>query len=119
MGSQDVVQLPHARFAHLDGEDLKAAIERNFKEVAHMLAILQLHVKADEPIWDRAGNINADGTFPAEKLTDKLVGLAHELQLANEAVTSAKIAVGAIRELHISAGEIPVVKTNFPYHQIY
>jgi hypothetical protein len=58
-----------------------------------------------------------------------MVGLGYELQLAASAVqslhidlgavTSAKIAASAIAASHIKSGEIPVVKTNFPYHQIY
>ena len=58
-------------------------------------------VNENKPIWDRSGSINEDGTFPTEKLTEKLVGLQNELQLADEAVTEAKIAVGAIKTPHL------------------
>lgn len=127
---QDVVQLPYPMFDYTDPESMAIAIQRNFREVERYLALLQMYVKqatgggvADLPgsadVWDRANNINPEGTISTDKLTDKMVGLEHALQLADEAVTEAKVATGAIKELHITAGAIPVVKTNFPYHQIY
>lgn len=111
-------------------EQMLAKINRNFDEIEMWLSRLQLYmsqsgykaltrVQESADTWDRAANINKDGTFPTEKLSDKYVGLQHELQLANEAVTSAKIAVGAIKTLHIEAGAITLPKTSFPYHQIY
>lgn len=127
---QDVIQLPVRFFDPTDPEGMALAVQRNFLEVERYLSLLQGYIKqisggavsgiTDKGlIWDRASNINPDGTFPVEKLSDKLIGLQHELQLADAAVTAAKIAVGAIQTLHIEAGAITLPKTSFPYHQIY
>lgn len=129
-GPQDVIKLPVRFLDPNDLEMLAVSVQRNFMEVERYLSILQGYIKQiaggsvkgiveSAEVWNRASNINPDGTFPVEKLSDKLVGLQHELQLADQAVTEAKIAVGAIKPLHIENGSIPVIKTNFPYHQLY
>jgi hypothetical protein len=111
-------------------EQMLSKLNRNFEEIEMWLTRFQLYmsqsgyeavqrVQQSADTWDRAANINADGTFPTEKLSDKWVGLQHTLQLVDEAVTSAKIAVGAIKTLHIEAGAITLPKTNFPHHYIY
>lgn len=111
-------------------EQMLSKINRNFDEIEMWLTRLQLYmsqsgyealrkVTENSEVWDRASNINPDGTFPTDKLSDQFVGLNHTLQLVDEAVTSAKIAVGAIKTLHIEAGAITLPKTSFPYHQIY
>jgi len=129
-GNQDVIQLPVRYIDPSDLELMAVSIQKNFYEIERYLSILQSYVKQisggtisditeKAQVWDRAANINADGTFPASKLTEKLVGLNYQLQLANEAVTAAKIAVGAIQNLHFKDGEITLPKMNFPFHQIY
>ena len=118
---QDVFQLPVRFIDHQDIEGMALAVQRNFKELERQLALLQLAVKKatgggikDLPdkasIWDRAESINEDGTIPAQMLNDKLVGLEHELQLADEAVTEAKIAVGAITNKKLSIDAVTAEK---------
>ena len=47
-------------------------------------------------VWDRSTQFNPDGTLNTGWLTNKMVGLQNELQLANSAVTAAKLAVAAV-----------------------
>ena|GEM_PF-2588083 len=115
------VQLP---FRLTGDETLEEAIvktQRCLDELADLLALQQVYenntgvpineqVAEDSDTWDLASNINGDGTFPANKLSDKLVGLTHELQLCDLAVTDAKIAVDAIRNDHIKNGELTNAK---------
>jgi hypothetical protein len=140
MAQRDVIQLPVTRFDGLSADELLLALTRNFQEIQIQLNTLQRYEKAtgkpineqvetDSPVWNRAENINEDGTFPSEQLTDKMVGLDHELQLADEAVTAAKIAVGAIETPHIgdgqitdtklAAGAITEAKLNWQTHLLY
>lgn len=118
---QDVFHLPVKFFDSKDPEAMSLAIYRNFKEVEHMLSLLQGYVKtatgagvkdlpASADVWDRALNINANGTFPATQLTDTLVGLTHTLQLAAKAVTEAKIAVNAITANKIATDAVTEAK---------
>ena len=115
-------------------------LRKNFTELQSVIEVLQSYennvgvptdevVDENKPIWDRSGSINEDGTFPTEKLTEKLVGLQNELQLADEAVTEAKIAVGAIKTPHLddgcitdmklAAGAITENKLNWQSHLLY
>ena len=96
--SQDIIQLPHQHLAHLEDEDLKHAIERNFREIAHMLYNLQLYEKkTGKPINSKVdGVIDENGKLITGMLSEKMVGLQNELQLAAEAVTEAKLAVAAV-----------------------
>ena len=118
---QDVFQLPVRYIGYENIEEMALAVQRNFKELERQLALLQLAVKKatgggikDLPdkasIWDRADAINEDGTIPAQMLDDKLVGLEHELQLADEAVTEAKIAVGAITNKKLAIDAVTAEK---------
>jgi len=118
---QDVFQLPVRYIGYENIEEMALAVQRNFKELERQLALLQLAVKKatgggikDLPdkasIWDRAEAINEDGTIPAQMLDDKLVGLEHELQLADEAVTEAKIAVGAITNKKLAIDAVTAEK---------
>ena len=118
---QDVFQLPVRYIGYENIEEMALAVQRNFKELERQLALLQLAVKKatgggikDLPdkasIWDRAEAINEDGTIPAKMLDDKLVGLEHELQLADEAVTEAKIAVGAITNKKLAIDAVTAEK---------
>ena len=108
MSTQDIVQLPHQHIAHLEGEDLKAAIERNFKEVAHMLYILQIYEKkVGKPINAIVDFVTDEsGNLLTSKLNEKMVGLANELKLADEAVTAAKLAVAAVIAEKIAEGAV-------------
>ena len=86
-------------------------------------------VNDKQGVWDRASQFNADGTLSAGKLTDTLVGLEHTLQLANDAVTEAKIAVGAISTPKLATnavtadklapGTINEAKMNWKTHLLY
>ncbi len=135
---QDVVKLPFQLTEF--NEDMLPLLNRNFKEIERMLSILQMYMKqtgkpVDQTVqdnqgtWNRAGNINPDGTFPTAKLTDKVVGLQHELQLADQAVTEAKVAVGAIKTPHLgdgcvtniklAAGAVTEAKLNWQTHVLY
>ena len=110
--SQDIVQLPHQHIAHLEGEDLKHAIERNFKEVAQMLYFLQLYEKkTGKPINKKVdGVIDENGKLITGMLSEKMVGLQNELELADEAVTAAKLAVAAVVAEKIKDGEVAADK---------
>ena len=121
-------------------DELPARINRNFEELYEYIKQVLVYenktgigindkVNTDSPIWDRADNINPDGTFSTSKLTEKMVGLEHELQLADEAVTEAKIAVGAIKTPHLddgcvtdmklAAGAITEAKLKWQTHVLY
>lgn len=118
---QDVFHLPVKYLDYKDPEAMTLAIYKNFREVEHMLSLLQGYVKTatgagvkDLPVaagvWDRAGAINPDGTFSSTLLTDKLVGLAHDLQIAAEAVTEVTIAVNAITANKIAVDAVTEAK---------
>ena len=111
MGTQDIVQLPHQHIAHFEGNDLKLAIERNFREVANMLHTLQLYEKrTGKPINETVANIvNIDGKVITGMLADKMVGLLNELQLADEAVTTDKIAAEAVTADKIYVNELAAI----------
>ena len=109
MTTQDIVQLPHQQIGHLEGDDLKSAIERNFKEVAHMLHILQLYEKATgKPINSTVTNseMTAEGVLPTSKLSEKMVGLLNELQLADGAVTANKLDVNELSAITANLGSV-------------
>ena len=108
MRNQDIVQLPHQHIGHFEGEDLKTAIERNFKEVAHMLYILQMYEKkTGKPINEKVEDVtDENGNLRSSKLNEKMVGLQSELQLADEAVTAAKLAVAAVVAEKIQDGAV-------------
>ncbi len=90
---------------------------------------INTQVTTNSPVWDLSSNINPDGTFPTSKLDEKMVGLTNELQLADAAVTEAKVAVGAITTLKlgddavtnmkIAVGEITEAKMNWKSHILY
>lgn len=110
-GAQDIVQLPHQHIAHFEGNDLKLAIERNFREVANMLHTLQIYEKrTGKPINETVANIvNIDGKVITGMLADKMVGLLNELQLADEAVTTDKIAAEAVTADKIYVNELSAI----------
>lgn len=141
---QDVIRLPFQIIDYTDPQLMAIAVKRNFTEIERRLSLLQGYIKqitgsgvADlinsADIWDRAENINDDGTISTEKLTDKLVGklgsLEHDLQLAEGAVTESSIEVGAITSsnlgentvtnFNIAAGAVTEAKTNWQTHILY
>ena len=100
---QDIIQLPF-RITELN-EDMLLALNRNFSEIERILAQLQLYEKSTgKAINNKVINsgMDEDGVLPTEKLSDLLVGLSHNLQLANGAVDSAKLAVAAVLAQNIA-----------------
>ena len=81
------------------GPDTALMLNRNFKEVERVLSQLMLYEKlTGKPINNAVDNsgLSPAGILPTSSLSDKLVGLANELQLADESVTSAKLAAAAV-----------------------
>lgn len=106
---QTVVQLPHQRLGHLDVDDLKLAIERNFHEIAHIMHALQIYEgRTGRPVNARVTNsgMTDEGVLPTTQLSDRLVGLNHALQIAAGAVADAQIAVGGITGTKIANGTV-------------
>jgi hypothetical protein len=110
-GTQDIFQLPFRSITKLDDQAL-LALDRNFKEIERSLSLSQLVIKRRQTYWDRAENINADGTIDTEKLSDRVVGLTHALQYAVQSVNENVIANNAVRGTHIAAGEVTAEHIN-------
>ena len=110
-GEQDIIQLPY-KIAGLKGDDLILAIDRNLKEIERQLSILQMYMKKiGKPADETINNVTTPtGQLDTSKLSDKMVGLEHELQLADQAVTEAKIAVRAIKTPHLDDGCVTDMK---------
>lgn len=109
MSKQTIMQLPHQQLGHLDLADLKLAIERNFQEIAHIMHVLQIYeTRTGRPINNRVVNsgMTDTGVLPVQSLSDTLVGLGHSLQLADNAVTNAKLAVAAVRLENLAANSV-------------
>jgi hypothetical protein len=125
-GEQDIIRLPY-RITDFN-EDLIPLLNRNFAEIERMLSQLQLYEKkVGKPANETVDSItDNDGNVLTDKLSDKIVGLNHELQIAEQAVTTAKIALNAITEalladgavtnLKIAAGAVTEAKTNWQTH---
>lgn len=108
---QDIIQLPVRFFDYTDLEGMAVAINRNFNEVERYLSILQGYVKqasggAVSNLPSVLSGLAPNGIFDVSKLSDKMVGLEHELQIAAEAVTEAKIAVEAITSNKIATDAV-------------
>ena len=123
---QDIIRLP---FKITDfNEDMIPLLNRNFSEIERLLSQLQLYEKkVGKQINNTVDNIvNEEGKVRTEKLSDVMVGLEHSLQIANQAITTAKIALkavtealladGAVTNLKIAAGAVTEAKTNWQTH---
>ena len=94
-------------------EDMLVPLDRNLKELVRLLGILQVYENKTGKLVNisvGAAGITLDGVIPTASLSDKLIGLAHELQLANEAVTTAKLAVAAVIAEKIAEGAVTEAK---------
>lgn len=126
---QDIIRLP---FKITDfNEDMIPLLNRNFSEIERLLSQLQLYEKkVGKQINNTVDNIvNEEGKVRTEKLSDVMVGLEHELQLADAAVTSVKIAMkaitealladGAVTDVKLAAGAVTEAKTKWNSHLLY
>lgn len=125
-GEQDIIRLPY-RITDFN-EDLIPLLNRNFAEIERMLSQLQLYEKnVGKPTNETVDSItDNNGNVLTDKLSDKIVGLNHELQIAEQAVTTAKVALKAITEallsdgsvtnLKLAAGAVTAAKTNWQTH---
>ena len=93
------ISLPFAITEGLAKEELLFGLDRNFKAIEQFLTLVMRY----ENITGRPVNTAVDnsgltpaGILPTSSLSNKLVGLANELQLADESVTSAKLAAAAV-----------------------
>ena len=105
-GAQDVVSL--LRILDFD-EDMLVLLDRNFKEIERLLGPLQVYEKLIGKQVNtsvQAAGITLDGVIPTASLSDKMVGLAHELQIASAAVVNAKMAVDAVKAMNIENGAV-------------
>ena len=95
---QDIFQLPF-RLTEFN-EDMLVALDRNFKELERVLSQFQMYEKLyGRPTNEKVDNIlDEHGNVLTSKLSDKMVGLENQLQLANQAVDNAKLAVAAVLE---------------------
>jgi len=133
-GPQDVIQLPVRFLDPNDKEGFAIAVQRNLMEIERYLSILQGYIKqatggAVKNLPSTLSALSPDGTVNVGKLSDKYVGLTHDLQLADQAVTAAKVAVAAIQTQHIAdlavtdvklaAGAVTEAKTNWQTHMLY
>lgn len=88
----------------LEHSDLLMVLGRNFNELERVIDfVLTYENKHGIPLNQRVTQTTTeDGQLLTSKLNEKLVGLQGELQLADEAVTAAKLAVAAVLTDHIS-----------------
>jgi hypothetical protein len=95
---QDVFQLPVRFFDYTRQEDFALAVQRCFLEIERMLRQLQMYVKqatggavkdlpSSAEVWNRAANINPDGTFSSEKLVGAIETLRNEIIAGRGVVT--------------------------------
>jgi hypothetical protein len=117
-------------------KELPVRVKRDFQRVFQLLNLIQVYenttglptndnVNTNSPVWNRASSINADGTFN----TSSLSGLIQTLQIADAAITAAKVAVAAIQTVNIAdnaitdskiaAGVVTEDKTNWQTHILF
>jgi len=131
-GRQKIFNLPYPRMANKGlNQQMLVFLDRNLLEIERQLSKVQLY--QEDKIKDAVGKvdevINEEGKVRTEKLSDVMVGLEHELQLADAAVTSVKIATkaitealladGAVTDVKLAAGAVTEAKTKWNSHLLY
>jgi hypothetical protein len=96
-------------------------LDRNLLEIERQLSITQTY--QEDTVKEVIDN---NGKLKTDKLDDKMVGLEHALQIAEQAVTTAKIALkavtealladGAVTNMKLAAGAVTEAKTNWQTH---
>jgi hypothetical protein len=121
-GRQKIFNLPYPRMANKGlNQQMLVFLDRNLLEIERQLSLAQGYQEETvKEVIDSSGNLIAD------KLDDKIVGLEHALQIANQAITTAKIALkavtealladGAVTNLKLAAGAVTEAKTNWQTH---
>ena len=105
MASSEVFNLPFPRLSNKElNADLLVLLDRNLLEIERQLSILQLYEnETGKPTNEAVDNVLDDaGKVKTGELSDTMVGLLSTLQLADAAVTEAKIAVAAVTQVKIA-----------------
>lgn len=121
-GRQKIFNLPYPRMANKGlTPEMLVFLDRNLLEIERQLSITQTY--QEDTVKEVIDN---NGKLKTDKLDDKMVGLEHALQIAEQAVTTAKIALkavtealladGAVTNLKIAAGAVTEAKTNWQTH---
>lgn len=121
-GRQKIFNLPYPRMANKGlTPEMLVFLDRNLLEIERQLSITQTY--QEDTVKEVIDN---NGKLKTDKLDDKMVGLEHALQIAEQAVTTAKIALkavtealladGAVTNMKLAAGAVTEAKTNWQTH---